>query len=112
MTQTFLFAPSPDGTSEDITNKARTAQFGDGYSQRVLDGINTRKRVWTVNFALPKARMEAIDAFLNARQGVESFYWTPPYGAIGKWLCTTWKRTPVGNLEYSLSGSFVEVFGD
>jgi phage-related protein len=112
MSLTLAFSPSPDGTSEDVSNKVRTAQFGDGYAQRVLDGINTKKRVWSVTFALPKASMDIISDFLDARKGTESFIWVPPYGSTGKWICASWRKAVVGALEYSISGQFTEVFGD
>ena len=105
------FSPSPEGTSEDTATIVRNAQFGDGYSQRVKDGINSTRRTWTVNFALPKASMNAIDAFLRARAGTEAFTWTPPYGGVGQWTCEGWRKAPAGNLEYTLSATFKEEFG-
>jgi len=109
---TLDYAPSPEGTSEDVTNKVRTAQFGDGYSQRVKDGINSTQRSWTVNFALPMLSVEAIEKFLKDRRGAESFTWKPPYGIVGNWICESWRRTPVGQTQFTISATFKEVFGE
>ena len=37
-------------------------------------------------------RNDIID-FLEARGGVESFDWTPPFGDAGKYICSEWQTT-------------------
>lgn len=108
---TFTWAPAP-GSSQSKAPRVKTAQFGDGYSQRAGDGINTIKRAWSVTFTRATADIDAIDAFLTARAGVESFDWTPPTGAAGKWICPEWGRDKIHSNVQAISTSFVEVFGD
>lgn len=108
---TFIWLPSYNGTSSDTTPKVRMAQFGEGYSQRVGDGINNIRRSWSVSFEQPKVVMDQILAFLKARAGVELFVWVPPTGVTGKWLCASWKETPVGANDYTISATFTEEFG-
>lgn len=109
---TFTYKPA-QGASRNISPRVRTAQFGDGYMQRVGDGINTQPRVWDLTFSRKKADIDAIDAFLAARGGVESFDWTPPDGsAQGKFICKTWAKSMPSVRVQTLSGTFEEVFGE
>lgn len=108
---TFTWSPAP-GAAQQKTPKVRTSQFGDGYQQRVGDGINTISRAWTLTFRRLTADVDAIDAFLTARAGVESFDWTPPSGSVGKWICKSWSQgIPAMQLQ-EINATFEEVHGD
>lgn len=108
---TFTWSPAP-GANQLKKPRIRTAQFGDGYQQRVGDGINTVARSWALKFTRLTADIDAIEAFLDARGGLESFTWTPPSGAIGKWVCAEWSRpVPVLNVQ-EINATFTEVFGE
>jgi phage-related protein len=108
---TFTYSPAP-GATLTAQPRVRTATFGDGYSQRVADGINTRPRIWSLTFTRATSDIDAIDAFLVARNGVESFDWTPPKGAAGKWICKSWSQNVIANTAQSITANFEEVFGD
>lgn len=108
---TFTWSQAPGATQQKRPN-VRTAQFGDGYQQRVGDGINTTARSWSLNFNRATADIDAIEAFLDARNGVESFVWVPPSGLTGKWLCREWIRTTSNSKVQSISATFQEIFGD
>lgn len=87
------------------------SQFGDGYSQRVGDGINIRPRSWALTFnARTAAEMSPIVAFLEARNGIEAFDWTPPKGSAGKFVCKRWQQTAVRYGLENLAATFDEVF--
>jgi len=78
MAYTFTWTPSK---SFQKMSKPRviTAQFGDGYSQRIGDGINRIVREWSLSFnSRSIAQAQEIVAFLEARSGVQAFVWTPP----------------------------------
>jgi len=50
------------------THRTLTAKFGDGYEQRVLDGINSKDETFSVNFANRDwSEIEVIAAFLDAK---------------------------------------------
>lgn len=108
---TFTWSPDP-GASQTIQPRVRTANFGDGYQQRVGNGVNTMPRTWNLSFTRPASLINNIDAFLVARAGAESFDWTPPVGAAGKWVCSNWSRTVPHRDVGTLSATFTEVFGD
>jgi len=100
------------GASISRPTRVRKAQFGDGYQQRTGDGINTLGRVWMVRVEGYQAEIEAVDAFLANEAGVTSFDWTPPSGAAGKWLCSSWSVTPEDFAKWTLTAEFEEVFGE
>lgn len=108
------FTYSPDYGAQ-MTQKPRvlTAQFGDGYQQRVADGINTAPRTWRLAFnSRTNAEIAPILAFLQARGGVESFNWTDPDGVAGVYLCSEWQRTAARYGVNDLSCTFVQVYGE
>jgi phage-related protein len=108
---TFAYSPMPGATQEQQP-RVRAAQFGDGYQQRVGDGINTMPRKWPLQFTRATADIDAIETFLVARAGVESFDWTPPAGAAGKWICKAWSRIVHKDTVQGINATFEEVFGD
>jgi len=107
-----VFAIAPDfGSPLAVQPRVLTAQFGDGYSQRTGDGINIAPRSWSLQFtSRTTAEKDAIEGFLVARNGIESFDWTPPTGAAGKFLCKSWQVTPQNAVTWSISATFDEVF--
>lgn len=108
---TFTFTPD-QGVNLTKSPRVRNAQFGDGYQQRVADGINTQPRRWSLSFNRNSTDVASIEAFLVARNGVESFDWTPYTGSAGKWVCSEWTLTELSPDSQSLSATFTEVFGE
>lgn len=70
------------------TYRWNVARLGDGYEQRVPDGINYQMRKWTITYDnLSTNDFTTIQTFLdNAGQG-QYFTWTPPGYAVSlKWV--------------------------
>ena len=109
MTDTFTFSTSihPQGRG---TFRVRKAQFGDGYSQAVADGLNAEVQHWPLSFAGKSAAINPILAFLRAHPGNVSFYWTPPLGVQGFFRCEQYNLVPHGGDVYTLSAQFDQVF--
>jgi phage-related protein len=108
-TQTFTWSPliEPTGT----TNFAvRVAQFGDGYSQAVADGINNKADSWPLVFSGTSAYITAIKSFLDGLQGFRSFFWTPPLRTQGLFRAGSYTTQPHGGDAYTLSVTFTEVY--
>lgn len=99
----------PGGT---ITFKVRKAQFGDGYSQAVPDGINNKSDSWPLTFFGTGADVQPIVAFLDAHAGASSFLWTPPMpnGVQGLYRCNQYQLTPFGDDWYTLQATFEQAF--
>jgi phage-related protein len=95
--------------SQPIVNSVK---FGDGYEQRVTIGINQNPKKWDLTWsAKSNSDAAAIEAFFDARGGVENFTWTPLGSATAyKWICRSWSR----QLEYAdintITATFEQVF--
>jgi phage-related protein len=108
-TQVFTWSPlvEPTGQTKFVT---RVAQFGDGYSQSVPDGLNNKKATWPLTFAGSAAEVQPINDFLDALRGSTSFYWTPPLSTQRLFRCGDYSLKPMGGDMYTLSANFEEVF--
>ena len=95
--------------------RTKSAQFGDGYTQRAADGLNSVARTWSLSWqSRPIADIDSLYDFLIAKLGAEAFYWTAPGDTQRKWICQKdMQRTPV-SAEASgydtLKVTFQEVF--
>lgn len=59
------------------SHKVLTAKFGDGYEQRIADGINSLKEEYSLSFnTRTKEEIDNIRLFLNDKKGVGSFPYT------------------------------------
>lgn len=88
-----------------------SSKFGDGYEQRVADGINVRPLTYDLQFKNRSATEAGnILTFLRARNGVESFDWTPPNGSAGKYVCREWNHSPDQVDRYTVTAKFEQVF--
>jgi phage-related protein len=108
------FTHTPEfGASKQLRPRVTAIKFGDGYEQRVAQGLNTKLEVWNLNF-VNRTETEAneIDDFLIARGGVESFDWTPPDSATSKkFVCREWTRVVLKANLYSIAATFEQVMG-
>jgi phage-related protein len=70
--------PSPGNSYIDRIPRLLATQFGDGYSQRSVDGNNAIVRVATLQWdTLTTAELETIQAFFDGTSYVTPFWWTP-----------------------------------
>ena len=61
------------------TPRVRRIQFGDGYQQRVADGIHNNPQRWSVSYERQRGvDIETLEAFFTGLGGVDAFQWTPP----------------------------------
>ena len=106
---------TPDFKIRRTSNpKLRTAQFNDGYQQRIKFGMNVNPRKWILVWtAKDETDADAIEAFFDARvSDAASFDWTPPNeSSSSKWIVEgKWERS----LDYAnistIRATFQEVF--
>lgn len=109
MTEVFTWTPDSKPTGK-ITQRTRSVKFGDGYEQVVGDGINAESQSWPLTFSGTKARIQSILAFLRARKGYQSFYWTPPFGAQALFRCSEFDPADQGGGKWILSVTFDQAF--
>ena len=107
------FTWTPDfGAAADYKPRVRVARFGDGYEQRVPDGINTARDAWNLRFAVRNdTETNAILAFLRARNAFEAFNWTPPGEATAILVvCREWQRTFDAHNQNTITATFIRVY--
>jgi phage-related protein len=89
---------NPDfGASLDLTLEVAENVFGDGYTQRNTNGLNSTKESWSVSWKnMPKVEMDILEAFIRTQGGWQAFFWTPLGETTPKkWTCRNFKKTPV-----------------
>jgi phage-related protein len=65
--------------SRQTKPKRYVANFGDGYEQRIAQGINPLDQTYSVTFnTRPKAEIDDIVAFFDSKKGVTNFAFTIP----------------------------------
>ena len=84
-----------------INFRRKQMSFGDGYSQRVPDGINYTMRKWTINWInVNQSDFDTLNTFVHSVGGGDWFYWQPPgVPAPLKWVIegdTTWVQNSGG----------------
>jgi phage-related protein len=99
------------GASRSITPRVLSSKFGDGYEQRVADGINTQPQMWSLIFTDSAAIIDAIDSFLIGKGGVTKFTWTPQGGTEISVICRDWSKSIESPDVSSLQCSFEQVYG-
>ena len=92
-------------------------QFGDGYEQRVQEGINNITQNFSVSFNnRPKAEIDDIMAFLDNKAGTTAFDFTyPDTNASGnertvKVVCEDYTQTYSFDDFYSCTATFRRVY--
>jgi phage-related protein len=106
--------PVDKGFQRTSSPKVHTVTFGDGYEQRIADGINNLTQSMNVSFATrPKAEIDDLVAFFESLGGVSKFRMTidDTNGAETiKVVCRQWNQTWNYDDFYSLSATFDRVY--
>jgi phage-related protein len=99
------------GAQKTSQPSVRKVQFGDGYSQRLVFGLNQNPKTWSLTWEVSESDADTIETFLDARGGAESFDWTPPDTATSyKWICEQWNKTIPYLNRATITATFVQVF--
>ncbi len=87
------------------------AKYGDGYSQRVPDGINVNPQKWSITFVpCSLSDYNTIDAYLVSMIG-QAFQWVNPDGQTIKVKCDTWSCSYQPPSLRVVTATFEQVFG-
>lgn len=91
----------------------RAARYGDGYEARWPAGLMADLRRWDLAWEGDWIdEIQHIDSFLQARGGSQAFFWAPPAGPPGYWVCREWRiawSDAAGVAIAELTGIFEEV---
>ncbi len=112
------------GSSISTQVRVNKVQFGDGYQQRSLDGINAAPLM--INFSFSKRSLATITEIKKFFEGDKVFYdrtpdeyflYIPPapydggiYQIPRKFVCLEWNVSANEHNNYTLSGKMEEVF--
>jgi len=110
--------PTGDNYTPSISSRkgqsarVMVAEFGDGYNQRVADGLNSIRAVYSnIWRGIPTTDGQVIIDFLEARLGAESFTWTDPTTqATIDVVSVEWTRSPVSEQYETITAEFKQVF--
>ena len=108
----------PDkGMSRSTDPVRHTIQFGDGYQQRMVEGINPLKETYNVAFSnRSRAEIDDITAFFESKKAVTAFSFTIPDTNSGrnertiKVVCSKWSTTYTNGVGSSVSATFDRVY--
>ena len=106
----FVWKPSYNA-STNIEPRTLSVRFGDGYEQRMADGINNKLLVLNLTFDKRNEKESlAINHFLNIRGGAESFIFAPPspFSSRKKFVCKKFSTNYVFYDNYTISATFEE----
>lgn len=107
----FTYQPSY-GASRKRKPRALVAAFGDGYEQRVGDGVNVDLVEWELVFQNRNATdADAIEAFFALKAAVTAFTWTPSGGSEITVVCRQWSRSYAEAGKNTITATFEQVLG-
>jgi phage-related protein len=108
----YFFWDASYNTSIDSEPKVLSIQFGDGYEQRMADGLNHDLVKFSLSFERRnKQESVAIAHFLSARQGYKAFYYRAPepYGVLKKFVSASWSSQINFDNNYTINAEFKEI---
>ena len=106
--ETFHWRPQNSSTTS-VSPKVKVIKFGDGYEQRIRDGINNDLRSYNVTFVGLSEDISLIDDFLSRHNAVKAFLWREPNtNKTIKGVCRSWTSTP-NSAAKTISATFEEV---
>jgi len=107
----------PDkGLSRQSTPRVLKVQFGDGYEQRIAEGLNSSNENYQISYSnRPKAEIDDIAAFIDGKKGVTSFdYVIPDTNNSGettiKVVCDQYNLVYVSDSSYTFTATFRRVY--
>jgi len=106
----FNYIPTYTSNVDSIY-RIKEAKFGDGYAQRVADGINSIVRQWNLEFEkISIANATSIKNFINSKLGSITFTWDTPDSETVKVICKSMKERFRGPTTRDISLVFEEDF--
>jgi phage-related protein len=98
--------------SADVEPRLQMAQFGDGYMQRTIDGINPQKVTYNLNFnGRHDNVIQAMHVYLSGLKGFSFPFMTPYNSTVIQVFCDKWSmqialRKPGGRWIGNLTAVF------
>ena len=110
--QTLPVTPSYDSDFEYQARRLKN-QFGDGYSQTAVDGINNVSGSLNLTWkALSLSRKQSLcENFFEVLGGSTPFYYTPYGRSVALlWKCAQWSVTPLSANYFKVTATIEQSF--
>jgi phage-related protein len=110
---TFNPPKNPDiGLSQKNKPRVLRSDFGDGYTQRAGDGLNSVVRTISLSWTdLSDTDADTIDDFFEALTPGEAFDYTLPLATTSqKFTVNEWSRTFGSGVHYNINAEFEKVY--
>ena len=107
---------TPDkGLRRKTTPRVLVSKFGDGYEQRIANGINTLEEEYNVVYKTrPLAEISVVAQFLEDTKGVSNFQFNVPNDSGGetaiKAVCPTFSTSYDYDQYYTLTATIKRVY--
>jgi phage-related protein len=100
------------GDEQTVSYRTKSAQFGDGFREISLSGINPKIKKGNLLFrAITTEQKKVYTDFLDARSGITPFYMTLPGDTVPTIiLISEYKSTTIGGFYWELSMSYEQFF--
>jgi len=97
---------------QPVKPQIQRLDFGDGYSQRLGQGLNPISEDWDIILKdITTAEKDTVVIFLKEKAGAEAFYWTPIGETVPrKYTCPEWLPVPAEGQLWTVTATFIEEF--
>lgn len=105
--------PNPSfGLTKSQSYRVLKANFGDGYSQRSADGLNTEQETFDPTWNnMTYTQYQRLSSYLATRKGFRAFLWQSPMDGEQKpYICESFSTTIVSYRVYTVSAKFTRVY--
>lgn len=107
--ETFNY-PVETKPTGNVNFRTRSIGFGEGYEQRVGDGLHTKLQIWNITIDSDYATTQQVMDFLDRHRGYLRFQWTPPGGQLGYYICQAYSQVPHVASQRIIQATFREDF--
>lgn len=98
------------GANVDHEISVKVARFGNGYEQVVGDGLNNVRQIWNIEKFGTQEQVFPAYNFIKEHRGAIPFQWETPLGEQILVRCQEYKMRHRGDLAYTLTATFEQVF--
>lgn len=98
-------------SSGKVDFKVLVNKYGNGYEQRIADGINNNLQTWEVSWeGLGSTDFSTLVQAIEGSRGVSNFTWTPPGAAsTKKFVVVSYSISSSSGAIYTVSASLRQV---
>jgi len=99
-------------SSAGVEFKVIATGYGNGYSQRAPDGINTSIGSWDVSWEnITATEFSTVTTALETAKGADYFTWQAPGDSVTKrWVVSKYSKQAMSGDIYTVSATLTQVF--